>query len=150
MSGLRTGMARIVGVIAPVAVVAACTSGSATHGPPRGVTGCNHMFSMGDAGTGMGLDWDGDSHPYGRSVFLYVCDGRAATVTVEAPPHVSVTPTTARVDTAALLQLSVIVERGALGAIHFEFRDSTGAPFGDVRGPEIVAGKDSWHFADHT
>src|SRR4051812_783787 len=118
-SGARKGrmscLRQVVGCIAVVTALVALPgcSGSAPHSPPRGVMGCNHMFSIGDAGAGVGVDWDSDSHPYGDLTNLYVCDGTAATVTVDAPAGVSIIPTTARVDTAALLLFRVAVQRGA-------------------------------------
>ncbi|HET6878452.1 MAG TPA: hypothetical protein VFH38_13050 [Jatrophihabitans sp.] len=147
MSGLRVRIGCI-GAVTALVAMSACTSGSATHAPPRGVTGCNHMFSIGDAGTGLGLDWDSDSHAYGDQVFVYVCDGAAEAVTVDAPPRASISPPSARVGTAALLQFRVLVERGAHGAFHFRFTDGSGGAFGDVRLPRIVAEKQSWHFAE--
>lgn len=147
MSGLRMGVTGIA-VLSALVAMPACTRGSATHFPPRGVAGCSHMFSIGDAGTGLGLDWDSDSHAYGDLVYLYVCDLTGAAVTVDAPPHVSITPTSARVNTAALLQFRLIVESGAGGTLRFTFLDQSGALSGDVRLPTIVAGEHSWHFAE--
>jgi hypothetical protein len=143
---LRSALVVVVAVL-----LVGCSEASQEHRPPIGVSGCNHMFTIGDAGAGVGLDWDTDTHPYGHLVFLYVCQAwqSGGTVIARAPSHVSITPARAEVNTAALLQFNVIVGRGVHGGLHFTFVGISAEGAGRGPGlPQIVAERDGWHFAE--
>src|SRR6476619_6887106 len=133
---LRTVLAVLVG--APLLV--ACSSSSGAHHPPVGVGGCSHMFTIGDAGTGIGLDWDSEFHEYDELVPIYVCEAGSTggTATVTAPAHVSVSPSRAEVTAPSLVRLTVRVERGGHGRLHFTFTDAGGGVSGDADLPEVV------------
>ena len=145
MKLLRTGLAALLG--APLLV--ACSGNGGRHHPPAGVGGCSHMFMIGDAGTGIGLDWDSEFHRYGDVVPIYVCEARSTggTAVVTAPSGVVVSPSRAEASAPALLQFTVQVERGGHGRLHFTFSDSGSGVSGDASLPEVVATGSGWHFA---
>ena len=137
----------VLGVVLVVMLsVRACATG---YHAPRGVGGCNHMFTIGDAGTGIGLDWDTKTHPYGRDAAIYVCAGdqSGATVTIEAPPNVWISTSQIQVNAPSLVLLLVSPHQGAHGSMRFTFLYPGGKKFGDAGLPEIVAGSHGWHFA---
>ena len=142
---LRTTLAAL--VAAPLFV--ACSSSHGRHHPPAGIGGCSHMFMIGDASTGIGLDWDSEFHEWDDVVRVYVCEAGSAggTVNVSAPSHVVVSPTRAEVTAPSLVQFTVRVERAGHGPLHFTFTDSGGGAFGNANLPVVVATGSGWHFA---
>jgi hypothetical protein len=141
---LRTTLAALVS--APLLV--ACSS-DVRHHPPAGVGGCSHMFMIGDAGTGIGLDWDSEFHGYDDAVPIYVCEAGSTggTASVTAPSRVVVSPSRAEVTAPSLVQFMVRVERGGHGPLRFTFTDSGGGVFGNAALPVVVAAGSGWHFA---
>src|SRR5690242_10009272 len=137
---LQTVLATIVG--APLLL--ACSSGA--HHPPAGVGGCSHMFTIGDAGTGIGLDWDSQFHEWDDVVAIYVCEvgSNGGTASVIAPSRVIVSPSRAEVSAPSLVRLTVRVERGGHGPLQFTFTDSGGV-FGHADLPEVIATGSGWH-----
>jgi hypothetical protein len=107
------------------------------------------MFTIGDGGTGVGLDWDTTTHRYGDPVLIYVCEANkgGGEVSVEAPANVTITPARSRAYTPTVLQLSVTVDRGARGRLKLTFLRPDGAAFGHAQAPEIVPEENGWHFA---
>jgi hypothetical protein len=107
------------------------------------------MFKIGDGGTGVGLDWDTDTHGYGDTVLIYVCEANegGGEVILEAPANVTITPVRARTSTPAVLRLSVTVDRGARGRLKLSYLHPDGAVFGHAQASEIVPEANGWHFA---
>jgi hypothetical protein len=161
-----SGLVRAVRVAAPVIALIGVLNGCADSpdapghpsqdvATPTSLDQCNYGPRLHGDGTGIGLDahWLETRHPWGSSAPVFVCSGvgMAATVTVTAPPGVTVTPTSQPLDPdgPSIIRFEITVpEGGAVGHVAIGAQMNVGIGSGDVASPDIIADGDGWAFAE--
>jgi hypothetical protein len=129
----------VIAACAVALLTAACQAGDTDVVPPASNAGCNHLYTEGDPGLGVGFDYDESvHHRYGTAVPLMMCASFGSVEITGTSPQIVVDPGSLD-GPGPEYRFTVTVTEGATGGIHVD-------AFATFDGPAIVADGTGWSF----